>query len=148
MPLVPTRRYRNPLKKHLAAHEVAVPDRLTAGTYPGRVFGKRCYSRAFYYFDAHRAAGAVLCHGWVTTVDYPFAHAWVELPDGLVFDGVVQTFYTLAGYHEAMRVRPNRVWRYTAAEVEELTSRTGHSGPWVKELEGATLGPSATQKAR
>jgi hypothetical protein len=56
----------------------------------------------------HHDDGAVLVHGTVESEDAPgwrIDHAWVELPGGVVFDGVFQRFYDRASYYAARGVR-------------------------------------------
>lgn len=130
-------RYRNAIKIQLASVEVTdVPATLHRGMSPGRVHPKRCYARAFEFFDAHRGEPVTLCHGVVDGQGRwgPFRHAWVEIPtvgpSGLVFDGVVQMFCDLFGYHRLMAVRPGSVRRYDHAAVARLLRTHRHPGPW------------------
>lgn len=129
------RRYRHPIKKLLAECEVDVGSQLMEGVRPGRIYHKRCFQEAFGYADAHRNDGAVLCHGMVLVFlgsarPHSFLHAWVEMPGGVVFDGVVQMFCSREGYYRGMGVDTSRVWRYSPDEVERLSMQTLHTGPW------------------
>ena len=55
-------------------------------------------------------------------------HAWVELPGEVVFDGVVQAFFTRASYYEVMGALPEKM--YSGRETRQLTDFSGYSGPW------------------
>jgi hypothetical protein len=58
----------------------------------------------------------------------PFDHAWVELPGNVVFDGVVQTFFTQASYHAVMSAIV--VDAYSAVETVQFVEAHRHPGPW------------------
>ncbi len=75
--------------------------------------------------------GARLVHGMIAHAPYfvPMAHAWVELPGEIVFDGVVQAFFTRASYYAVMSARPRN--RYSGRETQRLADSSGYSGPWV-----------------
>ncbi len=125
------RRYRHGFKRLLAECEVEVAAPLREGTSPGRIYHKRCFSRAFDYAGHHRAAGPVLCHGMLLGGSgWYFLHAWVEMSGDVVFDGVVQMFCSREGYYRCMGVDPERVWRYSPDEVVRLSMETLHTGPW------------------
>jgi hypothetical protein len=59
------------------------------------------------------------------------AHSWVELPGGIVFDGVAQRFYTLAGYRAATEAAEEA--SYTSHEAAHLVLAGDHCGPWSAE---------------
>src|SRR5258708_7592640 len=115
--------------------------------YPGQ-----CYGRAYGFLDGqnqqaqrHHApspvAGAVVVHGTLQTRDLLgterwFWHAWVELPDDVVFDGVVQQFYTGASY--TLLARPEVLATYEWAAAKRLREYRRHVGPWYF-AEGSAL---------
>ncbi|QJX01095.1 hypothetical protein [Frigoriglobus tundricola] len=127
-----TRRPRNQFKRRLAPHQTDVPAELRVGTCPVRAYPKKCYIKALEYFLAHVADDVVLCHGEVAVAEWglPFPHAWVELPGGIVFDGVAQMFCDRDGYQLTLGVAPERVRRYTPDEVNRLILESEHAGPW------------------
>jgi hypothetical protein len=79
----------------MQAHRVAVETRLSRGTHPGRDYRGRCYEMTLKYLAAHRASEPELrlVHGTLHIVGVPYAHAWVELPGGIVFDPAAQEFF-------------------------------------------------------
>jgi hypothetical protein len=100
-----------------------------------------CYGRAFGWMQAQseywrrrqvRAplAGVRLIHGTVVGPGEPgrMGHAWVELPDDVVFDGVAQGFYTRESYYRVMAAKPLVSFSWTAAQRQRR--QQGHYGPW------------------
>ena len=80
-------------KKIRALGILDVPKEWKVGTQPRYVYPQQCYSRSFHYatHDARYKPGVWLVHG--RSLLGPGGHAWVELPDGLVFDAVVQRWF-------------------------------------------------------
>jgi hypothetical protein len=120
----------------LAPHEV-VPAAQWAWRAPGWVYPGQCYRRAFLFLldisdDGHGGAGgaARLVHGVYCPhfAGGPFGHAWVDLGDGTVFDGVLQAFYSLDGYAAGYRATAEA--RYTVREAAEQLLAANHAGPW------------------
>jgi hypothetical protein len=71
------------------------------GVQPHAIYPHGCFYRAYRYAtDLVRLPerGIRLVHGQCTLALGP--HAWVELPDGLVFDGVLQQFYLIEDWEE------------------------------------------------
>jgi hypothetical protein len=58
----------------------------------------------------------------------PLDHAWVELPGEIVFDAVVQAFFTRASYCAVMAAVS--LDAYSAAETKRLVAEHDHPGPW------------------
>ena len=71
-----------------------------------------------------------LTHGVVSHSPHlvPFDHAWVELPGDVVFDGVVQTFFTHESYYSVMAAVA--LDSYSVSETTRLIARHRHPGPW------------------
>src|SRR5690349_15123598 len=61
-----------------------------------------------YVLDHAEIKGMRLIHGVVShpPLFVPLDHAWVELPGDIVFDGVLQTFFTRASYYDIMAAMP------------------------------------------
>jgi hypothetical protein len=57
-----------------------------------------------------------------------WAHAWVELPGGVIFDGARQQFYDRAGYLTVLRATAEATYD-AAAMVTHMRARR-HYGPW------------------
>ena len=80
--------------------EVEVDPRLTRGVEPGRQFANRCFGMAGVFmmsdFGGRTTNDIRLVHG---TYQRGLDHAWVEIGEDIVFDGVVQRFYDLSLIH-------------------------------------------------
>jgi hypothetical protein len=81
--------------------EVSVPPRWSEGTEPGKMYWQECFYRASRYIlnlvgrvDADELSKVYLVHG--RCAFSLGAHAWVELPGDVMFDGVRQRFYRLS----------------------------------------------------
>ena len=73
------------------------------GVNPHTVYPHECFYRAFRYatdLDSNLEKGTWLVHGECILASG--LHAWVELPDGLVFDGVFQQFYRIEDWEREM----------------------------------------------
>jgi hypothetical protein len=81
-----------------------------------------------------------LIHGVVSHAPHltPFDHAWVELPGDIVFDAVVQTFFTRVSYYSVMAAVA--LDTYSRRETTRLVAEHGHPGPW-----NVKWGPTPTQ---
>src|SRR3979411_533194 len=114
-----------------SARQVEVDAGWKRRTWPRRRYPQQCYARPAKYMLQHlELQGARLVHGMIAHAPYfvPMAHAWVELPGEIVFDGVVQAFFTRASYYAVMRAMP--VDAYTATEMRGFVAVHGHPGPW------------------
>jgi hypothetical protein len=115
----------------VSAERVAVEPGWSRHTWPRRRYPQQCYPRTVKYVLGHlEIAGMRLVHGVVSHAPHfmPFDHAWVELPGDVVFDAVVQTFFTRASY---LRVMTAVVLdAYSAVDTRQLVAEHGHPGPW------------------
>ena len=114
-----------------AAEPVVVQPAWTRRTWPRRRYPQQCYAKTTrYVLDHPDIVGMRLVHGVVAHAPHfvPFDHAWVELPGNVVFDGVVQTFFTQVSYHAVMSAMV--VDAYSAAETAQLVETHRHPGPW------------------
>lgn len=106
------------------------------GAQPGRRYWADCYRRACDYLLAHSPGGGpcapidglLLVHGTCGDGRLRWAHAWVDLPGALVFDGVRQQFYDWQGYAGVLRATAEA--GYAADATREQMRATGHYGPW------------------
>ena len=93
-----------------------------------------CYEKAAHYISCHFGDESVrLVHGRVVpNGDWKirYAHAWVEIGDAIVFDGVEQHFYDREDYYREME--PVVEAMYAPHEAAGLISETRHSGRWRK----------------
>ena len=120
----------NPPPNELTPYERAVPRQLLR--YKGRKkwiwYLSQCYPEAFRYTMAHReipgitfVLGKYYPHGNRTgqfaphAFDSGFWHAWVEIPDALIFEATRQRFYDRAGWMQVYQ--PRYITRYTPAEA-------------------------------
>lgn len=77
------------------------------GVYPQDIFPQECFCRAYCYAtDLNRFSekGIWLVHGECAFALGP--HAWVEMPDGLIFDGVFQQFFRAEDYADKLLGQP------------------------------------------
>jgi hypothetical protein len=119
--------------RHLLASavRVGVPVSWAAHTWPRRRYPQQCYARTVKFVLDHAGIGGLrLVHGVVSHAPHfaPLDHAWVELPNEIVFDGVVQAFFTRESYFAVMAAVPMDT--YTAQQTQALVAVYGHPGPW------------------
>jgi hypothetical protein len=113
------------------AERVCVTSDWARRTWPGRRYPQQCYAKTIkYVLDHADIEGMQLVHGVVSHAPHfvPLDHAWVDLPGDIVFDGVVQEFFTQASYREVMAAVA--LDKYSAAETRRLVAVHGHPGPW------------------
>jgi hypothetical protein len=134
------------MKRCLRSLEVQVPEHLRRGTRPERTYQGRCYQRALnFILDHAEAKGCRLVHG--TACSDLRGHAWVELSDGIVFDGVAQRFYRRHGYYIALTARKKQ--SFTPEQASRLAVAHNHCGPWTdEELRILKLKPGKTTKRK
>ena len=85
-------------------------------------------------------------HGTAAPGAAVWAHAWVELPGGLVFDGVRQRFYDRAGYYRVLRRTAEAIYR--PAEAAARLRATQRYGPWHRGALGDSAPPGAAGSTR
>ena len=113
------------------ADRAPVEPEWTRHTWQRRRYPQQCYPKtAKYVVDHPGIEGLQLVHGVASHPPFfvPFDHAWVELPGDVVFDGVVQTFFTRRSYYLVMSAVA--LDAYTGAQAEQLLDAHGHPGPW------------------
>jgi hypothetical protein len=126
-----------------SAERVAVAPAWATRTWPRRRYPQQCYAKTVkYVLDHPEISGMRLVHGVASHGPrfVPFDHAWVEMPGDVIFDGVVQLFFTRPSYYAVMSAMA--VDGYSAAETRRLVSAHKHPGPW-----NASWVPTATQLA-
>jgi hypothetical protein len=92
----------------------------------------RCYElvgRVMLYEEGSEAF--TLVHG---VVNSGFAwrrveHAWIELPDGRVYEPVLNEYMDKAGFDS--RAKPSECQRYTLKQAVRLIGYGGNFGPWT-----------------
>jgi hypothetical protein len=119
--------------RHLleSAQQVEVEPRWAARTWPRRRYPQQCYPKTTRYVLEHpQIDGLHLVHGVVSHAPHflPLDHAWVELPGDIVFDGVVQRFFTHVSYYAVMAAVV--LDAYSVADTQRLVAEQGHPGPW------------------
>jgi hypothetical protein len=132
----------------LAPHGRPVDAALACGTRPGRRYWGDCYRRAADYVLARvlrggpcpSVEGLTLVHGTCRAGLLQWGHAWVELPGGLVFDGVRQQFYEPAGYHRILQTTAEATYRPEAVMAQ--LRATQRYGPWHR----GVLGKAAARR--
>jgi hypothetical protein len=114
------------------AEQVPVDPSWARRTWPRRRYPQQCYATAIrFVLDHPQITGMQLVHGVVAHAPrfVPFDHAWVELPGRVVFDGVVQAFFTHDSYYAVMLAVP--LDRYSRRQTERQLAAHGHPGPWT-----------------
>ena len=114
-----------------SAEHVSVEAAWARRTWPRRRYPQQCYAKTVKYVVDHpEISGMRLIHGVVSHAPHliPFDHAWVELPGDIVFDGVVQTFFTHVSYYSVMAAVA--LDAYSGRETTCLVAERGHPGPW------------------
>ena len=114
-----------------SAERVSVESGWARGTWPGRRYPQQCYAKTVkYVLDHPEINGTRLVHGVVSHAPHfvPLDHAWVELPGDIVFDGVVQTFFTRSSYYSVMAAVA--LDAYSAAATRRLVDTHRRPGPW------------------
>lgn len=109
---------------------------LLCGTQPSKRYWGDCYRRASDYVLAHTPGhgpcapltNVRLVHGVCGDGNVLWAHAWVDLPGSLVFDGVRQQFYDRAGYMRIFRATEEATYGSSAMLLQMVATR--HYGPW------------------
>jgi hypothetical protein len=107
----------------LAAHRVEVPKPWRKKVILGYYFPRECYPRAIQFVrssphlpDALYVLGEAVCGGIQQ-------HGWVEIGD-VVFDGVMQEFYSRQGYYQSELARPwYRFTRQATLWIDRLSKR-------------------------
>jgi hypothetical protein len=137
------RKQRHELKRA----EVHVPDSWRAVSNPGELYPGQCFYRSFRFVsnlvaqlnreEGRQATDEV----WIVHGEYRgwHRHGWVELPGDVVFDGVLQRFYTKSVYYEVMGARPWYKYSASAAflilvNMPRLPNGNTLYGEWHVEL--------------
>jgi hypothetical protein len=90
-----------------------------------RTYPKKCYERAYRYIVDHDDTDARLMHGRYYDGK---GHAWVVIPGGIVFDGVLDRFYAAEPYLQMLECVPEK--EYSAQEAITVGGQHRHYGPW------------------
>ncbi|MBU8919100.1 hypothetical protein BGM25_23930 [Bacillus sp. FJAT-29953] len=97
-----------------------------------RISPKNCYKKAFEYVGAKdHIEGIKLVHGLYepSFVKGHCGHEWVELPNWIVFDGVLQRFYEKEAYYNFYQIIKHN--EYSSSEMYEVGYKNGGNfGPW------------------
>jgi hypothetical protein len=139
-----------------SADQVTVESGWARRTWPGRRYPQQCYPKTVkYVLDHPEIDGMRLIHGVVSHAPHyvPLDHAWVELPGEIVFDGVVQTFFTRWSYYGFMAAMA--LDAYSIAATRRLVATQGRPGPWnakwvptVVQLEAYAIAVRTLQDSR
>ena len=112
--------------RRLGSAERQVSEDWKEGVIDGPHNLRQCYPNALLYaVDHHNIEGMRLVQG----VNNLFGeHAWVELPNNIVFDGVLQRFYAQDRYYSTTSARKEAEYTWEAATSKYMIS--GGHGPW------------------
>ena len=100
-----------------------------------------CYPDSWRYVMRHTEG--VLVHGTAISLGKRINHAWVELPDGTVWEPSSQAILSKERYYAL--VDPVVEDRYTADEAAHMLS-VGKHGPWTEEEKQRLLGGNPMPK--
>ncbi len=119
-------------------HEWCLEDQTLLGT---------CYPDAWRYVMQHADDNPILVHGMATGLSGQHQHAWVELPDGTIWDPAASAVFTKERYFELVKAVGEN--RYTVEEAA-LMLNVGQHGPWTDEERATWLHESvpASQSSR
>jgi hypothetical protein len=124
--------------KSLAPYEVDPPDEYKTGKKRRRICPKRGYEKSFRYVSSkYEMDGIKLVHGVYkpSFMEEHVGHAWVKLPNEIIFDGVLQRFYQREPYYNYYQcVKYNE---YNGKEMYKLGYEDGGTfGPWENRVLG------------
>ena len=105
----------------LSPYEVTPPEQYKTNK-PKRMYWGLCHKKAYdYMMNLKDRENVVCCQGDIINPSregMTGGHAWIELPGELIFDGVLQRFYTREGYYNILK--PDVKLRLTFTELNEL----------------------------
>jgi hypothetical protein len=115
------------LERLRPAEVTDVPEVWRAGTTPETLRPGECFFRSFRYVSEHFASGVPM---WLVHGEYLLGarHAWVELPDAVVFDGVMQRFYRRDAYYSIQVARAWYKFESPAALIIAANLTVGEDG--------------------
>jgi hypothetical protein len=106
------------IREEMRDVEVVPPDELRSDADPSRVYARSCFVMAWLYVVSHDHVEGIHYVVGEAYVGGHGLHAWVELPNDVVFDGVMQRFYRRAAYYDRQLVKV--YYRYTGAAAVEI----------------------------
>lgn len=118
-------------KENLSKYEIDAGEKYKTGK-SNRLYKQKCYIKAFEYVSDKRDLEDIrLVHGLYKPygVNKHYGHGWVELPDDIVFDGVLQRFYEKEGYYQYYEII--KQVEYQPSEIHPIGLKNGGTyGPW------------------
>ncbi|KON67382.1 hypothetical protein AKG34_21425 [Peribacillus butanolivorans] len=115
----------------LSKYEVDAGEKYKTGK-SKRLYPRKCYTKAFEYVeDKSDLEDIRLVHGLYLSygINNHCGHGWVELPNDIVFDGVLQRFYEKEGYYQYYEII--KQVEYQPSEIHQIGFKNGGTyGPW------------------
>jgi len=105
--------------------EIEPPDQYKTGK-AKRYYEKQCHKKAWDYMVYSNHEEGVMVQGLHSDMGVP--HSWVELPDDIVFDGVLQRFYNKDDYYRERQII--KIVEFTLKEILQKYEETGNIGEW------------------
>ena len=116
---------------NLAHAEVEVPRRYSLYTDRNTQYPRQCFEEAYRYVDMHRIRGMTYVFGTAVCGGMQ-QHAWVELPENIVFDGTLQRFYDRDKYYDSECAMP--WYRFTRSAVRWIVDQRFTTWRWDMHL--------------
>lgn len=92
----------------------------------------RCYELAGrVMLNEDGSEAFALVHGTANSgfAEQRIGHAWIELPDGVIYEPIFNEYMTGAEFNS--RAKPSECQRYTRMQTAKLLVHAGHWGPWT-----------------
>lgn len=115
----------------LTPYEIMVDEIYKTGK-TKRLSPKNCYKKSFDYVAGKDLDTILLVHGKYKpySLKKHSGHAWVEIENKIVFDGVLQSFYEKDEYYQYYDIIKEN--QYTCTEMWEVGFKNGGNfGPWI-----------------
>lgn len=91
---------------------------------------ERCYEIAYKALTDEPEPGLLLVHGTIVQIHARIGHAWLILPDGRVYDPVLNRCFSGREYVGRFEAIPECT--YTLEQAAQAALHHRHLGPWAE----------------